>query len=118
MELHIRFQVPKGKEEADAPRRAADRQDDPADRAALDAAGFPDFDADTALMGDAAALRPGLLPHGQRALVAHLKVWRRKWRKKGQGADATVAAELGRASARGGRVPVDSPSATWLASRG
>eukprot|EP00969_Alexandrium_andersonii_P261546 11562660-Alexandrium_andersonii.AAC.1 len=44
MELHIRFQVPRGEEEAAALGCAAERQDFPADRAALDAAGFPDLD--------------------------------------------------------------------------
>eukprot|EP00969_Alexandrium_andersonii_P183222 8095649-Alexandrium_andersonii.AAC.1 len=68
MELHIRFQAPRGEEALVAPGRAPERQDFPADRATLDAAGFPDLEADVAPEGDAAALRPGLLLHGQRAL--------------------------------------------------
>eukprot|EP00969_Alexandrium_andersonii_P358150 15450396-Alexandrium_andersonii.AAC.1 len=63
-------------------------------------------------------MRPGLLMFGQRALVAHLKAWWRKWKEKGREADATVAAELGRASNQGGHIPAESPTAAWLASHG
>eukprot|EP00969_Alexandrium_andersonii_P209059 9232847-Alexandrium_andersonii.AAC.1 len=55
---------------------------------------------------------------GQRALVAHLKAWWRRWKKRGREADAAVAADLGRACCRGGHIPADSAAAVWLDSRG
>eukprot|EP00969_Alexandrium_andersonii_P130264 5759361-Alexandrium_andersonii.AAC.1 len=61
MELHIRFQVPRGDGEPLPLGRAAERQDRPADRAALDAAWYPDAEVGAAEDGAAAELRPGLL---------------------------------------------------------
>eukprot|EP00969_Alexandrium_andersonii_P312848 13823167-Alexandrium_andersonii.AAC.1 len=61
MELHIRSQVPRGDGEPMPLGRIAERQDLPADRAALGAAGFPDVEAVAADAGAAAGMRPGLL---------------------------------------------------------
>eukprot|EP00969_Alexandrium_andersonii_P191091 8441251-Alexandrium_andersonii.AAC.1 len=68
MELHSRFQVPRGDGEPLPLGRAGERQDLPADRAALGAAGYPDVDVGAADAGAAAEMRPGLLMFGQRAL--------------------------------------------------
>eukprot|EP00969_Alexandrium_andersonii_P105115 4637694-Alexandrium_andersonii.AAC.1 len=61
MELHIRFQVPRGDGEPMAVMGAGERQDFPADRAALDAAGYPEAALRAGAGGEAAELRPGLL---------------------------------------------------------
>eukprot|EP00969_Alexandrium_andersonii_P303235 13404932-Alexandrium_andersonii.AAC.1 len=61
MEFHIRFAVPRGDAEPQAEARAAERQDFPADRAALDAAGYPEAEARGRAGGATAKLRPGLL---------------------------------------------------------
>eukprot|EP00969_Alexandrium_andersonii_P127425 5632043-Alexandrium_andersonii.AAC.1 len=61
MELHIRPQVPRGDGEPLPLGPVAERQDLPADRVALDAAGFPDLEANAAAAGAPAGMRPGLL---------------------------------------------------------
>eukprot|EP00969_Alexandrium_andersonii_P019710 860002-Alexandrium_andersonii.AAC.1 len=61
MELHIRFAVPRAGGGPQAEARLAERQDFPADRAALDAAGYPEAEVRGGAGGDAACLRPGLL---------------------------------------------------------
>eukprot|EP00969_Alexandrium_andersonii_P124372 5496365-Alexandrium_andersonii.AAC.1 len=55
---------------------------------------------------------------GQRALTAHLKGWWRRWKRKGQAADAATAVELARACAGGGHIPPNSAAATWMDARG
>eukprot|EP00969_Alexandrium_andersonii_P199469 8809652-Alexandrium_andersonii.AAC.1 len=61
MELHIRFRVPGGDGEPEAEGRAGERQDFPAERAALDAAGYPEATLRAEADGVAAVFRPGLL---------------------------------------------------------
>eukprot|EP00969_Alexandrium_andersonii_P294294 13007824-Alexandrium_andersonii.AAC.1 len=61
MELHIRFAVPRGGEQHSAAGQPAERQEFPADRLALDAAGFPQAEELQPADGGAAELRPGLL---------------------------------------------------------
>eukprot|EP00969_Alexandrium_andersonii_P194659 8597195-Alexandrium_andersonii.AAC.1 len=61
MELHIRFAVPRGEDHPQAEGRAGERQDFPADRVALDAAGYPQAEVLADVGGATAELRPGLL---------------------------------------------------------
>eukprot|EP00969_Alexandrium_andersonii_P217854 9623551-Alexandrium_andersonii.AAC.1 len=73
MELHIRFQVPRGEEDIAVRLGRAERQDFPADAAALGAAGFLPVSPGEAAAGEAVTPRAALLLRGQKALAAHLK---------------------------------------------
>eukprot|EP00969_Alexandrium_andersonii_P048104 2111709-Alexandrium_andersonii.AAC.1 len=61
MELHIRFAVPRGEDQPLVGGPPGERQDFPADRLALDAAGYPQAEVLADVGGAAAELRPGLL---------------------------------------------------------
>eukprot|EP00969_Alexandrium_andersonii_P167860 7421258-Alexandrium_andersonii.AAC.1 len=70
MDIHIRLQAPSAEETTDGQAEFTERQEFPANAAALAAAGFPRADAVNVRMGEAAPLRPAFLLFGQKALGA------------------------------------------------